>query len=130
MNLSEELKSHPLVSSLLPPLLKLSSCCSEVLVAVMALHSAGTTKEVSSSTKGVSTFPPSSVQHDVSIKLSAKNYLLWRAQFKPFLYAYDLFEFMDGSSSAPPHMIIANGVSSPNPVFVLWHKLDQLVLSG
>ena len=68
---------------------------------------------------------PSSISHQLPIKLSSHNYLLWRAQILSLLNSHDLTKFIDGSYPAPPKLID----EQPNPAYALWFRQDQLVLS-
>ncbi|GAV59707.1 UBN2_3 domain-containing protein, partial [Cephalotus follicularis] len=82
-------------------------------------------------------FTPSSptnftnIHHFLSIKLTSKNYLIWRSQFLPLLNGYDLMQFVDGSSSPPPRYLSSAPIGIPvlNPDFLAWYKQDQLLLS-
>lgn len=62
--------------------------------------------------------------YSVTIKLTVKNYLLYKAQMVHFLQGNQLFGLLDGSLPKPPLQLIIN----PNPKFTQWNMLDQLVL--
>ena len=80
-----------------------------------------------------SSIPPATIQNSVSHKLTASNYALWRSQFVPLLNAYDVMGIVDGSYSSPPPLIEnfegENSGIHANPDYILWHRMDQLVLS-
>lgn len=42
------------------------------------------------------------ISHCISVKLNGENYMLWRAQFLPFLNTYKLMGLIDGSVPCPP----------------------------
>ncbi|XP_019160056.1 PREDICTED: uncharacterized protein LOC109156666 [Ipomoea nil] len=82
------------------------------------------------------TTPPSNVLHQahhyVSIKLTATNYLFWRAQLVPFLKGQNLFGFVDGTSVCPPELVAASSSDAPpvvNPLCAQWIQQDQSILS-
>ena len=76
------------------------------------------------------TLPFATLIHMITIKLSSKNYLLWRSQITPILACQNLLGFVDGSKSAPS---ITNtnttGQSVPNPAYETWRIQDQRLLS-
>ncbi|GAV61819.1 LOW QUALITY PROTEIN: UBN2 domain-containing protein, partial [Cephalotus follicularis] len=69
------------------------------------------------------------IHHFLSIKLTSKNYLIWRSQFLPLLNGYDLM-FVDGFSSPPPLCLSSApaDIHVLNPDFLAWYKQDQLLL--
>ena len=77
--------------------------------------------------------PPSAIQHSVSHKLTDSNYALWKSQFTPLLNAFELMGLVDGTYPSPPPLIkITKGDDMSvihNPDYLIWHKMDQLVLS-
>nr|GMC64405.1 chromatin target of PRMT1 protein-like [Ipomoea batatas] len=69
--------------------------------------SAPVSSERAVSDGAVTTPPPvttslSSAHHFVSLKLSSRNYLLWRMQMVPFLSGQGLLGFVDGTLPCPP----------------------------
>jgi hypothetical protein len=73
--------------------------------------------------------------HLMTVKLSADNYLLWRAQVLPLLRSHYLEGYVDGSLPCPPamlHMTSAAGapVMAPNPAHRQWVAQDQAILGA
>ncbi|GAV92513.1 UBN2_3 domain-containing protein, partial [Cephalotus follicularis] len=68
---------------------------------------------------------------NLSLKLTAKNYFLWRIQIVPFFRGQKLLSFVDGSKPCPPDPISINGHNDPqpNPTASIWKGEDQLLLS-
>ncbi|XP_019168937.1 PREDICTED: uncharacterized protein LOC109164846 [Ipomoea nil] len=80
----------------------------------------------------------SGAHHFVSMKLTHRNFLLWRTQIISFLRGQELFGYVDGSYPCPPATIAApsTGTSDdatasiiPNPAFKAWEKQDQSIFS-
>ncbi|KAK0581443.1 hypothetical protein LWI29_013886 [Acer saccharum] len=101
---------------------------------------ATTASSVSSSATATSSPSASSFSYTSSLpgptianflKLSETNYLLWTAQLRPFLIGHGLFQFVDGTSPAPPLLIPAadDAAADPNPAYLQWFQRDQLVVS-
>lgn len=70
--------------------------------------------------------------YSFSIKLTPRNYLLWKTQFTPFLNYHNLSGFINGTTPVPSMTILdpANSDNSiSNPVYSTWFQRDQLVLS-
>ncbi|XP_019156913.1 PREDICTED: uncharacterized protein LOC109153500 [Ipomoea nil] len=70
--------------------------------------------------------------HYVSIKLTASNFLFWRAQLVPFLRGQNLYGFVDGTTACPPEFMAASSSDAPpaiNPAHALWIQQDQSILS-
>ena len=68
----------------------------------------------------------------VSIKLDRTNYVLWLAQFVPFLKSKNLMGFVDGTNSCPPkYKEKEDGTveTTVNPLFIVWDQQDQTILS-
>ncbi|XP_074336201.1 uncharacterized protein LOC141673361 [Apium graveolens] len=66
------------------------------------------------------------------MKLHPGNYLSWKAQIMPLLRGNNLIRFVDGTSKAPPSVILgATKDSAPvkNPDYTLWYQQDQNLLS-
>ncbi|GAV77188.1 UBN2_3 domain-containing protein, partial [Cephalotus follicularis] len=82
-----------------------------------------------------STVSPSSslnhAHHFLSLKLTTKNYLLWKTQLVPFLCVQKLLGFVDGSNRCPPLTVSVHGHTDnqPNPATIAWQEQDQLLLS-
>lgn len=64
------------------------------------------------------------------LKLTSTNYTAWRFQFQTLLTGYDLLGFIDGTKPCPPSTVMHNGVSTPNPDYLLWIRQDQLLLNA
>ncbi|XP_019196066.1 PREDICTED: uncharacterized protein LOC109189899 [Ipomoea nil] len=71
--------------------------------------------------------------HYVSLKLTATNYLFWRAQLVPFLRGQNLYGFVDGTSVCPSEFLPSPSSStvSPtvNPLYTDWVQQDQSISS-
>ncbi|KAJ0975732.1 hypothetical protein J5N97_017697 [Dioscorea zingiberensis] len=65
------------------------------------------------------------------LKLTATNYVTWRAQFNSLLIGYDLLGYVDGTLPCLPTTILGSDSASPipNPDFALWIRQDQLLLN-
>ncbi|CAN0915202.1 Retrovirus-related Pol polyprotein from transposon RE1 [Linum grandiflorum] len=74
---------------------------------------------VSSQTLSLSANP------QISVKLTATNFLLWKTQLQPLLRLYELHGHVDGTDPAPAATI--NG--QPNKAYAAWYARDQLVLT-
>ncbi|XP_019156451.1 PREDICTED: uncharacterized protein LOC109153120 [Ipomoea nil] len=80
-----------------------------------------------------------SAHHFVSIKLTYRNFLLWRTQLVPFFRGQELMGYVDGEFPCPPAMIDASPATSesttsattsvPNPAYRAWIKQEQTLLS-
>ena len=46
------------------------------------------------------------IHHLITIKLTRKNYLLWKAQIVPYLKGQPLYGYLDGSIPTPPQSLI------------------------
>nr|BDI54716.1 SH3 domain-containing protein C23A1.17-like [Triticum aestivum] len=73
--------------------------------------------------------------HLVTVKLSADNYLLWRAQVLPLMLNHYLEGYVDGTLLGPPAMVqvpSAGGgsVMVSNPAHHRWIAQDQAILSA
>jgi hypothetical protein len=62
------------------------------------------------------------------IKLTKKNYLLWRAQLLPFLRSTNLIGYLDGSIPAPAKQVASSTTVGadliPNPEYTTWYNQD------
>ncbi|XP_019150942.1 PREDICTED: uncharacterized protein LOC109147741 [Ipomoea nil] len=70
--------------------------------------------------------------HYVSIKLTATNYLFWRAQLVPFLGGQNLYGCVDGTNACPPEFLgSSTSTASPtvNSLHADWVQQDQSILS-
>lgn len=66
----------------------------------------------------------------IPIHLNSTNFLAWKHQALPIIEAFELLEFIDGSSVAPsPTITTTDGSVSPNPTYLAWRKNDQKLLS-
>lgn len=73
--------------------------------------------------------------HLVTVKLSADNYLLWRAQVLPLMRSHYLEGYVDGTLPCPPAVVpmpSVNGgsVMVPNPAHRRWIAQDQAILGA
>lgn len=70
-----------------------------------------------SSTFGL--LPTPSFSHLITVKLTHQNYLLWKAQFLPYLRSQQLMGFVDGTQRIPAKVITttmdAGATQAPNP---------------
>lgn len=79
--------------------------------------------------------PPSlKLTNAVTVKLTEKNYILWKRQFEAFLNGQRLLGFVTGSTPQPSATIPAptiNGTTTPapNPDYALWFQTDQAIQS-
>ena len=79
--------------------------------------------------------PPSlKITNYVTVKLTDKNYILWKRQFEAFLNGQSLLGFVTGSLPSPVQTIMAptfndNTTPVPNPDHSLWFQTDQVVQS-
>ncbi|XP_015168010.1 uncharacterized protein [Solanum tuberosum] len=64
--------------------------------------------------------------HQLSIKLTSTNFLLWRTQFLPMIRGYGLEHHLDGSQPIPKRFL---GENQLNPLYQNWARQDQIVLS-
>jgi hypothetical protein len=86
----------------------------------MSVETSSTTSSLTTTTQSMATaFPTIPIHHAVTIKLTQKNFFLWRAQLLPYLRSTNLLGYLDGSLPAPPMQVassIANGAElQPNP---------------
>ncbi|KAJ0981423.1 hypothetical protein J5N97_009678 [Dioscorea zingiberensis] len=90
------------------------------------------TAAATSSSMGI--LPTPSFGHLINVKLTRTNYLLWKAQFLPYLRNQQLLGYVDGTIVAPEKMITqatAEGaMQTPNTTYQQWLQQDQLVLSA
>src|SRR3954465_13806938 len=73
--------------------------------------------------------------HLVSVKLSADNYLLWRAQVLPLMRSHYLEGYVDGTLPCPPAMVpvpsaAGGSVMVSNPAHRRWIAQDQAILGA
>jgi hypothetical protein len=66
----------------------------------------------------------------LSIKLDGENYPSWRIQFSALLIGFDLFGYVDGSTTCPTKTLVAGETTTANPAFYHWTRQDQLILHG
>ncbi|XP_019161154.1 PREDICTED: uncharacterized protein LOC109157770 [Ipomoea nil] len=83
----------------------------------------------------------SSAHHFVSMKLTNRNFLFWRAQLLPFLRGQGLLGYIDGTLPCPPATITVTQQTSesgattsgpsavPNPEYERWLQQDASILS-
>nr|XP_040249587.1 endochitinase A-like [Aegilops tauschii subsp. strangulata] len=73
--------------------------------------------------------------HLVTVKLSADNYLLWRAQVLPLMRSHYLEGYVDGTLPCPPAMVpvpsaAGGSVMVSNPAHRRWIAQDQAILGA
>ncbi|KAA8525521.1 hypothetical protein F0562_007376 [Nyssa sinensis] len=92
--------------------------------------SSTSTANLSSSTTTITPF-----SNIVSIKLTADNYPIWKAQLVPCFRGQELYGYLDGTSKIPPQTIAAphpyTGATTqiPNSAHTQWVRWDNLILS-
>ncbi|KAG8377219.1 hypothetical protein BUALT_Bualt08G0005600 [Buddleja alternifolia] len=76
--------------------------------------------------------PLTQIHHFLSIKLTSKNYLLWKTQILPLNKGLRLVSHIDIASSPPPshHLHPDSHTFVPNPVFSHWEQQDNLLMSA
>ncbi|KAF3681933.1 Auxin-induced protein 10A5 [Capsicum annuum] len=67
-----------------------------------------------------------SLAHQLPLKLTSSNFLLWKTQFLPMVRGCGLGHRIDGSQMIPDQFLSDN---QPNPAYPVWVIEDQLVLS-
>jgi hypothetical protein len=65
----------------------------------------------------------------LTYKLDESNYLLWLSQIVPILKGHELMGIVDGSEPCPPPFLTNEGKEVPNPLYSIWVKKDQCLLS-
>ena len=79
---------------------------------------------------------PISLANQITIRLTADNYLYWRTQVDPILRSNLLYGFVDGTLVCPPEEIevpASEGAATStkeNPKYAAWHQQDQAILSA
>ncbi|OMO77387.1 Reverse transcriptase, RNA-dependent DNA polymerase [Corchorus capsularis] len=61
------------------------------------------------------------------LKLTAKNFSSWRAQFDALLQGFDLYGYVDGTKTPPAKEIQQNGQTLTNPGYSYWLRQDKLI---
>ena len=73
-----------------------------------------------------------SLNGQVTEKLTRTNYVLWRTQVIPQLRGTGVFGYVDGTQLEPARLLVTTKegkeVSSPNPLHPIWVREDQQVL--
>lgn len=79
-----------------------------------------------------SLLPTSSFNHIINMKLTRDNYLLWKAQFLPYLCSQQLLGYVEGTIQCPSTTITQAGDGEtaivPNQEHHIWFQQVQLVL--
>jgi hypothetical protein len=65
----------------------------------------------------------------LTYKLDESNYLLWLSQIVPILKGHELMGIVDGSKPCPLPFLTNEGKEVPNPLYSIWVKKDQCLLS-
>lgn len=78
--------------------------------------------------------PSLNISNCVTVKLTERNYILWKSQFESFLSGQGLLGFVNGAVSAPLSTVPGpqnNGVTEAvsNPEHQAWLRLDQVVMA-
>jgi hypothetical protein len=73
--------------------------------------------------------------HLLTIKMSADNFLYWRAQVLPLLRSHNLLGYIDGSLSCPSSTVVATTTAGaqhmvPNQAYTTWVQQDQAIRSA
>ena len=77
--------------------------------------------------------PPSlKIVNSVTVKLTERNYLLWKNKFEAFLKGQRLLGFVTGEKPRPPAILSVpgiNGTTTPvtNPDHHTWFQTDQVI---
>nr|XP_016502233.1 PREDICTED: uncharacterized protein LOC107820461 [Nicotiana tabacum] len=72
--------------------------------------------------------PSPNLAHQLPVKLTSSNFLLWKTQFMPMVYACGLNHHIDDSKQMPTQFLDDTN-TKPNPAYTVWLREDQLVLS-
>lgn len=70
--------------------------------------------------------PSPNLAHQLPVKLTSSNFLLWKTQFLPMVRGCSLGHHIDGSAVIPDQVLTGD---QPNPAYHVWLRQDQLVLS-
>ena len=79
------------------------------------------------------TLPSLNIPNCFTVKLTDRNYILWKSQFESFLSGQGLLGFVNGAF-APPISTVSGpqdtGVTEavPNPEYQAWFRSDQVVM--
>ncbi|CAA7019426.1 unnamed protein product [Microthlaspi erraticum] len=60
-------------------------------------------------------------------KLTSTNYLMWSLQVHALLDGYALSVHLDESSPVPTMTVVANDVTTVNPLYTAWNRQDRLI---
>lgn len=71
-------------------------------------------------------FPSPNLAHQLPVKLTSSNFLLWKRQFLPMIKGCGLYYHIEGDELIPELLLDNN---QPNPAYISWVREDQLVLS-
>ncbi|KAJ0972283.1 hypothetical protein J5N97_020242 [Dioscorea zingiberensis] len=78
--------------------------------------------------------PTPSFGHLINVKLTRENYLLWKAQFMPYLRSQQLLGYVDSSTACPAKIITetteSRATQVPNQGYQTWLQQDHMVLSA
>ena len=78
--------------------------------------------------------PTLDIVNSVTVKLTERNYLLWKNQFEVFLNGQRLLGFVNGSTPQPPPTINIPGINgtvtpTTKPDYHTWFQTDQVIKS-
>src|SRR5690606_20916975 len=79
--------------------------------------------------------PPSlNIVNSVTVKLTDKNYIIWKQKFEAFLNGQGLLGFVTGSTPPPVHVLTVPGINDtntpiPNPYYTLSFQTYQVLQS-
>ncbi|KAH0685539.1 hypothetical protein KY290_017021 [Solanum tuberosum] len=71
-------------------------------------------------------FPSPNLAHQLPVKLTSSNFLLWKRQFLPMIKGCGLDYHIEGDEVIPERLLDNN---QPNPAYSSWVREDQLALS-
>jgi len=75
-----------------------------------------------------------SCNHQITLKLTRDNYLLWRTLMVPYLEGQELLGYVTGTIPCPPQFLSSssstNSAATQNPAYTAWVLQDKLILSA
>ena len=102
-----------------------------ILLCIMSSNIHSTPHFVSGNSNPSSNLPLVTINtfSQIPYKLTASNYLSWRATFTTILFGYDLMGYLDGTLLCPP---TPTEKSSPSALarYAHWYQQDQLLLNA
>uniref|UniRef100_A0A2N9HU77 Reverse transcriptase Ty1/copia-type domain-containing protein n=1 Tax=Fagus sylvatica TaxID=28930 RepID=A0A2N9HU77_FAGSY len=95
------------------------------------MSSSSTTTDSGSSTR-THHYPLLSSSTHLQIKLTKDNYLSWKTAITPYINGNKILHHIDGTSLPPPQYLPSSTsppILVPNPDYLSWFEIDQLLLS-